>query len=209
MIVWSGDLHVKITDKMKKNMNFFSACKKYPHLDMNEAARDAMYRAAAILAGESHPTPAFRKVPLLLPLQNTEEKGSFGNQLKEKCIEIEKRPGVLNCSVMHGFPYQDTDFCGVYPMVTTENNAKLAQELVNELSQWIWDRRKEAFYPLNDLDKTMSSVLAMLDRDGRYERKQPTKGDRIDHTPILIWDAAFNPVGGAVGGGTHLLKALM
>lgn len=209
MIVWSGDLHGKITDKMVENMNFFSACKKYPHLDMNETARDAMYRAAAILAGESHPTPAYRKVPLMMPLANTEEEGTFGNRLKEKCIEIEKRTSVLNCSVMHGFPYQDTDFCGVYPMVTTENNPELAQELVDELSQWIWDHRKEAFYPLNDLDKTMSTVLAMLDRDGRYERKQPTKGDRIDHTPIIIGDPADNPGGGAGGGGTHLLKALM
>ena len=82
MIVWSGDLHGKITDQMKASMNFFSACKKYPHLDMNEAARDAMYRAAAILAGESTPTPAFRKVPLLMPVSNTEEEGLFGNRNK-------------------------------------------------------------------------------------------------------------------------------
>ena len=209
MIVWSGDLHGKITDQMKDNMNFFSACKKYPHLDMNEAARDAMYRAAAILAGESNPTPAFRKVPLLMPVSNTEEEGLFGNRLKELCIEIENRPGVLNCSVMHGFPYQDTDFCGVYPMVTTENNAELAQELVDELSLWIWENRDDAFYPLNDLDATMTSVLAMLDRDGRYERNQPTKGDIIDHTPIVIGDAADNPGGGAGGSGTHLLRALL
>jgi microcystin degradation protein MlrC len=209
MIVWSGDLHGKITDKMKDNMNFFSACKEYPHLDMNACARDAMYRAAAILAGESHPTPAYRKVPLIMPVSNTEAEGTFANRLKEKCIEIEKRPGVLNCSVMHGFPYQDTDFCGVYPMVSTENNLELAQELVDELAQWIWDHREESFVPLNDLDETMSTVLAMLDRDGHYERKQPTKGDRIDHTPIVIGDAADNPGGGAGGSGTHLLRALL
>ena len=131
------------------------------------------------------------------------------HRLKEKCIEIEKRPGVLNCSVMHGFPYQDSDFCGVYPMVTTENNLKLAQELVGELAQWIWDHRKESVIPLEPLDKTMSTVLAMLEKDGHYVRKLPTKGDVIDHTPIVIGDAADNPGGGAGGGGTHLLKALM
>ena len=64
MIVWSGDLHGKITDKMKDNMNFFSACKEYPHLDMNVCARDAMYRAVATLAGESHPTPCTCGRPL-------------------------------------------------------------------------------------------------------------------------------------------------
>ena len=209
MIVWSGDLHGKITDKMKNNMDFFSACKKYPHLDMNECARDAMHRAAAILAGESQPTPAYRKVPLMMSVSNTEEEGSFGNRLKKKCIEIESREGVLNCSVMHGFPYQDTDFCGVYPMVTTEDNADLAQELVDELSKWIWDHRSESLLQLEDLATTMSSVLAMLERDGHYERKQPTKGDRIDHTPIVIGDAADNPGGGAPGSGTHLLRAFL
>ncbi|MGB5317360.1 MAG: M81 family metallopeptidase, partial [Robiginitalea sp.] len=73
MIVWSGDLHGKVTDKMKDNMNFFSTCKEYPHMDMNVCARDAMYRAAAILAGESHPTPAYRRVPLMMPVSNTEQ----------------------------------------------------------------------------------------------------------------------------------------
>ncbi len=145
----------------------------------------------------------------MMPVSNTEEEGTFANRLKEKCIEIEKRPGVLNCSVMHGFPYQDSDFCGVYPMVTTENNLKQAQELVDELAQWIWDHRKESIIPLEPLDKTMSTVLAMLEKDGHYVRKLPTKGDVIDHTPIVIGDAADNPGGGAGGGGTHLLKALM
>ena len=108
MIIWSGDLHGKITEKMKDNMNFFSACKQYPHMDMNACARDAMYRGAAILAGESHPTPAYRKVPLMMPVSNTEEEGTFANRLKEKCIEIEKRPGVsqLLCYAWFSIPGQ-------------------------------------------------------------------------------------------------------
>ncbi|HAS6188520.1 TPA: M81 family metallopeptidase [Vibrio vulnificus] len=59
-IVWSGDLHGKITEKMKDNMNFFSACKEYPHMDMSTAGRGG----AAILAGESHPTVAYHKMPM-------------------------------------------------------------------------------------------------------------------------------------------------
>jgi microcystin degradation protein MlrC len=55
----------------------------------------------------------------------------------------------------------------------------------------------------------MSTVLAMLEKDGHYVRRLPTKGDVIDHTPIVIGDAADNPGGGAGGGGTYLLKALM
>ena len=55
----------------------------------------------------------------------------------------------------------------------------------------------------------MSTVLDMLDKDGHFERKPTTKGDRIDHTPIVIGDAADNPGGGAPGSGTHLLRALM
>ena len=55
----------------------------------------------------------------------------------------------------------------------------------------------------------MSTVLDILDKDGHFERKPTTKGDRIDHTPIVIGDAADNPGGGAPGSGTHLLRALM
>jgi len=103
---------------------------------------------------------------------------------------------------MHGFPHQDTDFCGVCPMVTPKNDPKLAQELVDKLAQWIWDHRKESVCPMNDLD--------MLEKDGHCERKQPTKGgDVIDHTPIVIGDAADNPGAGGGGGGVLLLKALV
>jgi len=56
VIVWSGDLHGKITNKMVDNMNFFSTCKKHPHPDMNECLTDAVSCGAAIVTGESHPT---------------------------------------------------------------------------------------------------------------------------------------------------------
>ncbi|WP_231894857.1 hypothetical protein [Vibrio vulnificus] len=45
---------------MKDNMNFFNACKEYPHMDMSTAGRGG----AAILAGESHPTVAYHKMPM-------------------------------------------------------------------------------------------------------------------------------------------------
>jgi len=204
VIVLPGDLHGKITNKMVNNMNFFSTCKKCPHPDVNECSTDAVCRGAAIVAGESDPTPAHHKVPLLVQIGNAEEEGSFGNRLKEKCIEIKKRPGVLNCSVMHGFLHQDTDFCGVCPMVTTKNDPRLAW------TNWRSGSGKESVCPMNDLDKTMSTVLAMLEKDGHCERKQPMKGgDVIDHTPIVIGEAVGNPGAGGGGGGVLLVKALM
>ena len=47
--------------------------------------------------------------------------------------------------------------------------------------------------------------MCRLKKDGHDVRKLPTKSDVIDHTPIMIGDAADNPSGGAGGAGTHLL----
>lgn len=209
LIIWSGDLHGKVTQKMTDNMDFVSACKEYPHMDMNACARDALRRGAAILAGTSRPTIAFRKVPLLMMMNSTEVEGTFAQRLKDKCKDIERRDGVLNCSVMHGFPLQDTDFCGMYPMVTTENDTELAERLVSELAAWIWAHREDSVLKLDSLDETLHKARSLLDEHGRFERRPTTYVGRSGHAPVVIADSGDNPGGGAPGDGTHLLRGIL
>jgi microcystin degradation protein MlrC len=53
----------------------------------------------------------------------------FLADMNEFCWEQEKRPGVIDCSVFHGFPWADISITGTTVIVTTEGDDALAKEV--------------------------------------------------------------------------------
>lgn len=207
VIVSSADLHGKVTEQVARNYDFFSACKEYPHSDLSDCARNALSIGVSIAQGLLRPTMAWHKVPLLLGLSTTELEGTVASRLKEKCKEVERLSGVLNCSVMHGFPYQDTNFCGMYPMVTTNDDAELAQRLAKELAEWIWAEREASLIKPLSVDEAIRQAREVLDRNERYQMRP--MNEARNHKPVIIADGADNPGAGAPGDSTHLLRAVL
>lgn len=206
-IVASTDLHGKVTDLIAKEYDFYTACKEYAHVDFNPCARDALSHGVKILLGEITPVFKYKKIPILLPPSTTMVEGAFGAQIKAKCLEYELNGEILNCSVMHGFPYQDTDYCGMYVMVTTNNNSELAETVSAELAQWIWDNREQSLNLPPSVEECVTEVFELIDKKGCYETLTPEK--KSCHKPIIIADIGDNPGGGCTGDTTHLLHNLM
>ena len=60
-----------------------------------------------LLAGLK-PTTHLESVPTLLPLcMMCTQEGFPAADMNALCWELEKRPGVIDCSVFHGFPWAD------------------------------------------------------------------------------------------------------
>ncbi|QIR14991.1 MlrC C-terminal domain-containing protein [Shewanella aestuarii] len=108
---------------------------------------------------------------------------------------------------MHGFPYQDTEYCGMYVLVTTNNNHELAETVSEELAQWIWDNREQSLKLPPSVKETVAEVFEKLDKRGYYESL--TLEQRANHKPMIIADIGDNPGGGCTGDTTHLLRELM
>ncbi|MEZ9367416.1 M81 family metallopeptidase [Shewanella sp. 10N.286.51.B2] len=206
-IVASTDLHGKVTDLIAREYDYYTTCKEYAHVDFNPCAKEALLTGVSAFLNQLTPTMNYQKIPILLPPSTTMEAGTFGTLIRDKCLAYEENPQILNCSVMHGFPYQDTEYCGMYVLVTTDNDIVLAEQIATEFAQWIWDNRQLSLNLPPNVDQTIAITTDILATKGRYQA--PAAFWENDNKPIVIADIGDNPGGGCTGDTTHLLSKIL
>jgi microcystin degradation protein MlrC len=191
-IVVSLDLHGNISDEMARLYDVMLGYHLYPHTDMWERGDEAMRLLPSLLDGSVRPTTHVEHLPILLPTSTT-DPGFPAADMNERCRELEQRPGVIDCTVFHGFPFTDIEDVGVHVVVVTDDDPALARAVGAEMGRWVWEHR-ERF---------------------RIESPTPEQAVRLalgaDTTtgPVVINETSDNPGGGAPGDGTHLLRALL
>jgi microcystin degradation protein MlrC len=115
-------------------------------------------------------------------------------------------PGVLDCTVFHGFFKSDTQHVGVHVVCTVDLNspgvsAALAQKTACSVGSWVWERRDR--FRQSNLSPTdaVAEAAALSEKNG-------TKG-RSSGGPVVLHEISDNPGSGAPGNATHLLRALV
>jgi microcystin degradation protein MlrC len=212
------DLHGKCTEQSVASYDFVNGCLLYPHTDINERNRIGAELLPALLSGEVVPTLHCERVPLAFPVTTTDE-GSIAFEILELAREIGTRDGVLDCSVLHGFPYQDSEFVGMTVMVTTDNNNALAEQCAKELGAWIWENRERTIFAGLNTEQALSRAGELLTlQDRSLTRSEEVTNEAVsygfvpdeDRTgPVVICEYGDNPGSGAAGDTTHLLRAMM
>jgi microcystin degradation protein MlrC len=192
-IVAALDLHGNITDRMAETFDAFFGNHLYPHTDGRARGREAVAAVPHILAGTWSPVIEVEHLPMLLPPAAT-DPGEPAAEMNEVCRAIEARPGVIDCTVFHGFPYVDVPHVGVHVVVTTDGDRALAAVCAREVGAWIWEHR-ERFR--TEAHSPESAVLTA--------RKLAAAGTR----PVVVNETCDNPGGGSPGDGTHLLRAML
>ncbi|MCI0621654.1 MAG: M81 family metallopeptidase [Acidobacteria bacterium] len=71
-IVITLDLHANITRRMVELSNAIVGYQTYPHIDMFETGQKAARLMVRILKDETRPQMAFRKLPLIIPPENSQ-----------------------------------------------------------------------------------------------------------------------------------------
>nr|MCU0721857.1 MlrC C-terminal domain-containing protein [Pirellula sp.] len=101
------------------------------------------------------------------------------------------QPGVLSNSILLGFPYADVVEMGAATVVVTDNDAKLAQQLSDELANRLWQHRSDFEGQLMDIATALE--ICRSDSRSRY----------------CLLDMGDNVGGGSSGDGTSLAAALL
>jgi microcystin degradation protein MlrC len=127
---------------------------------------------------------------MLLP-GSTTDPGSPAARMNEVCAAVEARPGIVDCTVFHGFPFTDSPEVGVHVVCTAEGDRALAVDGARTVAAWIWENR-DAFAPTT------------LAPDEAF-REAATVTDGL----VVVNDTADNPGGGAPADATHVLRALL
>ncbi len=191
-IVAALDLHGNVTDEMVEAFDVFFGNQLYPHTDGRERGHEAVATVPLILAGTWAPVTHVEHLPMLLPPATTDPGGPAAD-MNEVCRAIEGRPGVVDCTVFHGFPYVDVPHVGVHVLVTTHEDRPLAAACAREVGAWIWENRERFHTESHSPDSAVQTA-----------RKLVAEGTR----PVVVNETCDNPGGGAPGDGTHLLRPM-
>lgn len=191
-VVATFDLHATLPSAAVEVLDLALPYHHYPHTDMAERGAEAV-RLAARLVDEGAPDRALVRVPLLVTAGGT-EPGRPMSEVLARCREWETQPGVLDVSVMHGFPFADVPDAGAHVSATVIGRTD-ADALAEDVAAFMWERRDRLIARAVGAPEAVAEAVALLAAGGTG--------------PVVINESSDNPGGGSPGDGTHLLRALL
>ncbi|KAI9034101.1 hypothetical protein DFJ74DRAFT_5492 [Hyaloraphidium curvatum] len=222
VVVANLDLHGKMTPKMHANVDVINAVLTYPHIDHNPRSQQLLALVPGIRSKKIRPVRYVERLPFtLMSAPTVPGQGFLMSEVREMCEAAMRRPGVLDCSVLHGFPFSDIEDAGVHVFVTTDGDGALAKEVALEISKFIWTSKDRAMSRTKTPAEAVAKAKEVLASQGRLTLAEPKEGgrrdagtfmfvaDATDHGPVIIADAADNPGGGTTGDATYLLREML
>lgn len=183
------DLHASLPDELVELADVLVGFQEYPHTDMAPRAELAARLAIGQASGQLTPVTRKLGLPMVLPPSTT--AGGVGARARDLARSQEQTPGVLACTVLHGFPYADTVQAGTCVVTITDGSAALADKVNDRVGRWLWAHREEFLIQPLPPKQAVAEALACGQR------------------PVVIGDGTDNPGSGAPGDSTYLLTALL
>lgn len=190
-IVATLDLHSMLTDEMLENADALVFFKTYPHVDMADRAVEAAHLLARSVRGEIRPVAGHKRLPLMPPPTKMRTAIEPMVSVGRRMVEMEQTGQVLSASFNHTFPYSDFPYVGAGGLVYTDNDPGRAQELAEELADYVWERRAMLWHEPTSIADAVERAL------------------RHDGAPVVISDGADNPGGGSAADGVEILRELI
>lgn len=181
------DPHCHLTEAMVRGADAIVLMREYPHIDYADRAAELFHLCRAAALGETRPVMAAVDCQLagFYPTTSQPMRG-----LVDLLAELERRPGILSASLVHGFPWGDVADSGAKVLVVADSDALLAEQAAQELARAFY-RLRDALVPkLVTMDEALAGLLA-------------------GHPPRILADAGDNPGGGAPCDHTVMLAALL
>ena len=184
------DLHGNATPAMAAAYDVLLGCHLYPHTDLYDRGVEAVELLHRVVEEGLRPVVHVEQLPILLP-PSTTDGDSPATRANQVCAQLEARPGVIDCTLMHGFPFTDVPDTGSSIIAIADGDRGLASAVGTEAARWVWAHRE----------------------DFRIENDTPESAVRraanATSFPVVVNEPSDNPGGGSPGDGTHLLRAML
>lgn len=190
-IVATLDLHANISQRMVDLADLLIGYDTYPHVDQRERALEAADALMRITSGELRPSSVLVKPPMMPTSQNMPTSMEPMRSLIRHAHECEARRGVEQVTIAGGFPPANTPDTGFSVVATTNGDARLAQNIANELADLAWRWRDQFLGGVSSWD---DAALAL---------------DTCGDGPLVLVDIGDNPWTGGPGDSVELLRFLL
>jgi microcystin degradation protein MlrC len=184
------DLHANEDHELSDVADAVFIIKRYPHYDTTLQGERAGRVMIKTIRGKYKPTMATRKPGVITPSVFQGTGVSPAMEIMERARRWENQRKDAYVSVAFGFAYADVPDVGATIMVLTNNDQKLADQIADDMSDYIWRQRHE--FAGKKLPKTKEGVALAIAaaKDGK--------------TPVVIADHSDR-----TGGSTHILEELI
>lgn len=184
------DLHCHVREALLEPADIILTFKEYPHIDVNDRARELFDLAVATHRDEVRPVMALFECRMvgMYPTSRQPMAGCV-----QALIAAETQPGVLSVSLGHGFQFADLPHVGTKVLVVTDNDPPLARRLARELGMLVYGFRHEISFASFSLPMEEALSRALTSPRG----------------PVVVADQSDNVGGGAPGDATYVLRWLL
>ena len=189
-IVVSLDLHANVTCALATHATAIVGYHTYPHVDLYETGIRAGRLMMQILWGETKPTIAFRKLPMIVPAENMQTTRGPMQRLIARAEEWEQKGRALAVSVYGVQPWLDIEEMGC-SVVAVANDRRQADRMADELARRFWETRREFSVRLTPPDRAIREAL------------------RIPGRPVVLAESSDSTGSGSPGDSTGLLRPLV
>ena len=189
-IVAQLDIHSSVSELMIEKADVLIGRESYPEIDQAARGRECADVLVRMVRDGLRPTMVLRKLPMIWGMNQVTAHAPMNAAIAE-LHRIETIPGVVCGSIATGFPLSDVPDMGSSVYIVTDNNMALAQQLADQLCDWIWARRA-------DWQLTMPpfrEALATAQAQGLY--------------PVIFADRNDNCGGGSPGDSTGTLQGFI
>ncbi|MES0325158.1 MAG: M81 family metallopeptidase, partial [Candidatus Bathyarchaeia archaeon] len=173
------DLHANKDGAILKEATAVFGYQSSPHVDMRNTGMRAANAMMRTLRGEIKPTTALKKPGIVVPSVFSATTVSPAKDIIDRVHWWEGKPGVVDVSALFGFAWSDVSPLGMGMVAVTDDDPKLAQEIVDDLCELAWSKRRE-------LTGRSDAVLHGVKEGVRLAMEKARKAEK----PIVILDHA-------------------
>ena len=190
-IVLTLDLHANITRRMVELSSAIVGYHTYPHIDMFETGQKAARLMLRIVNGEVRPCIAFRKLPLIIPAENSQTYRGPMCRLFKAAQAFEQGGKAEAVSIFPVQPWMDIAEMGCAVVAVTNGDRRAAQRQADTLARRLWDNRKKYEVTLTPVHEAIETAL------------------RIEGGPVVLAESSDSTGSGSPGDSTGVLKHLV
>lgn len=184
------DLHCHLHHAKIAPADIVITYKEYPHVDINDRARELFDLTIDAALGKIRPTMALFDCRMVgsYPTSRQPLRGFV-----DAMTDAQRREGVLSVSFGHGFRSADIPHVGAKMLVVTDHDRSLAEKVAEEFGLRVYGLRREIGFDSLSLrmEEALSKALASTS------------------TPVVVADQSDNIGGGAPGDATYALRWLL
>lgn len=188
----SYDLHGNISRGVMANLNMLSAFRTAPHIDREETMRRACDMLVHSLDTGVRAQMVWAPIPVLMPGERTSTEWEPGKHLWAQLPAMNRRPGVMDVSLLVGYVWADEPRSTASAVVTGTNRKEM-EAIALDLAQQYWNARKD--FQFGTKTGTIAECV-------RWAMEAPTQ-------PAILADSGDNPTGGGTGDRAEVLEELL